>query len=134
MVVLSQHALQVSRPTPRVEVEGDLAWGGLQAHTREGCLLQGGGLLPGDLLLGVLFPGGSAPGGSAPRLVCSWGVWRPPVTAAAAGGTHPTGMYSCYLYFLMFNLIIARNSSELGTPFIYTNVLTKVGGKFTLEN
>ena len=27
------------------------------------------------------------------------GVWRPPpVTATAAGGTHPTGMHSCYLH------------------------------------
>ena len=50
--VVSQHALQVSRPTPRGEVEGSgprgcpgphprgklrgLAWGGLQAHTQWG--------------------------------------------------------------------------------------------------
>ena len=31
---------------------------------------------------------GSAPGG---------GVWRSPVTATAASGTHPTGMHSCSL-------------------------------------
>ena len=31
--VVSQHALQVSRPTPRGEVEGS-GWGSLQAHTR----------------------------------------------------------------------------------------------------
>ena len=48
--------------------------------------------------LGVPAPGG----GSAAReggcrgcllqgCVC---VWRPPVTATAAGGTHPTGMHS----------------------------------------
>ena len=29
LVVVSQHALQVSRPTPRREVEGDLARGGV---------------------------------------------------------------------------------------------------------
>ena len=23
------------------------------------------------------------------------GVWRPPLTATAVGGTHPTGMHSC---------------------------------------
>ena len=63
--MVSQHALQVSRPIPRVEVEGDLAGGGvsrpttkgeverdlalggLQAHTQGGTLLQGGSLLPG---------------------------------------------------------------------------------------
>ena len=54
---------------------------------------------------GVGMPG---PGGPAPRGVCSGGVWsrgvcsggegawwRPPRTATAAGGTHPTGMHSC---------------------------------------
>ena len=41
------------------------------------------GLLP---VGGVPAPGGSAPGGA-------W--WRPPGTATAAGGTHPTGMHSC---------------------------------------
>ena len=40
-------------------------------------------------------PGGSAPGGeSAPGGGgCAW--WRPPGTATAVGGTHPTGMHSC---------------------------------------
>ena len=33
---------------------------------------------------------GSGPGGD------TW--WRPPRTATAAGGTHPTGMHSCYFY------------------------------------
>ena len=37
---------------------------------------------------GCLLPGGSAPGGA-------W--WRAPGMATAAGGTHPTGMYSCCL-------------------------------------
>ena len=66
-----------------------------------GCLLQGGG---GCLLLGVsapsggcLLPGGvclrGGVGGSAPGGGCAW--WRPP-KATAAGGTHPTGMHSCY--------------------------------------
>ena len=36
---------------------------------------------------GCLVPGRSAPRGGA------W--WRPPGTATAAGGTHPTGMHSC---------------------------------------
>ena len=48
---------------------------------------------------GVPGPGGgwsrgvSAPGGSA-RGRGAW--WRPPGTATAAGGTHPTGMHSCF--------------------------------------
>ena len=35
-------------------------------------------------------------GGGLLRGVCCWGVawWRPPGTATAAGGTHPTGMHS----------------------------------------
>ena len=69
--VVSQHALQVSRPTPKREAYGDLR-GGQQAHT------QGGSW------------GGSGQG-----------VWRPPVTATAAGGTHPTGMHSCFVNFLL---------------------------------
>ena len=34
------------------------------------------------------------PGG---RGTLSGGAWSPPPTATAAGGTHPTGMHSCYL-------------------------------------
>ena len=55
-----------------------------------------GGALSG----GCLVPGGSAPGGC---LV--WGgAWsggmclvETPLTASAAGGTHPTGMHSCFV-------------------------------------
>ena len=47
-------------------------------HGGEGCLV------PGGLLRGG---GGGLPGGDPPR------------TATAAGGTHPTGMHSCYQYF-----------------------------------
>ena len=46
-----------------------------------GCLLWGGYLVPG----GVPGPGGA------------W--WRPPGTATAAGGTHPTGKHSCPICF-----------------------------------
>ena len=63
-----QHALQVSRPTPRGKLRG--LGGDLQAHTRE-----------------VSRP---TPGGY-PSI--HWG--RPPQQmATAAGGTHPTGMHS----------------------------------------
>ena len=61
----------VSRNTTKREVEGDLASGGLPALSWV-----------------------SAPGG-----ICSWGCGDPPVTATAAGGTHPTGMHSCFQYF-----------------------------------
>ena len=62
----------VSRPTPKGEVERDL----VQAHS------QGGSW------------GGSGWGGTCSRAgVCV----ETPVTATAAGGTHPTGMHSCLL-------------------------------------
>ena len=111
--LLSQHALQqVSRPTPRVEVEGHLARGGTSRPTTKG-------LVEGDLARGVsrptpkgevegdgevirptpggcLFQGGLFPGGCHLRGDACSGGWRPPVTATAAGGTHPSGMHSCY--------------------------------------
>ena len=60
---------------------------------RGACLLCGG-LLWGDLVLGgCLFGGVPAPGGC---LLRGGAWWRPP-TATAAGGTHPTGMHSCYV-------------------------------------
>ena len=83
------------------------------------CLVQGGrclvpgGLVPGGgcLVWGSLVGGvcawsrGSGPGGYA-----WWGVpgrggawWRPPRTATAAGGTHPTGMHSCFTEQLVWN-------------------------------
>ena len=44
-------------------------------------------------------PGVSAPGGCL--LLGGGGAWwRPPPTATAAGGTHPTGMHSCYFFVL----------------------------------
>ena len=66
---------------------------------------RGGCLLLEGLLRGVCSQGVPALG------VCSWGVsaprgcllpgggawWRPPGTANTAGGTHPTGMHSCFL-------------------------------------
>ena len=66
-----------SRPTPRGEVEGDLARVGcvlLWDACSGGCLLQGG-LLWGD--------------------ACSQENGDPLGTATAAGSTHSTGMHSC---------------------------------------
>ena len=68
-----------------------------------GCLLRGVSAPRGCLVLeGVCSGGGWSRGVSGPRRclvlggVCSGGmpVGDPP-TAAAAGGTHPTGMHSC---------------------------------------
>ena len=95
--VVSQHTLQVSRPTqggslggsgqggvsrsaPKGEVERDL----VQAHSQ--------GEVEGDLDRGVPAPGGCLLWGGA----CLGGGVETPMTATAAGGTHPTGMHSCY--------------------------------------
>ena len=71
------------------------SWGKVIFSQASVILLTGGGVCsrevsaPEGLLLGgCLLRGGSVPGG-----VCAW--WRPPGTATAAGGTHPTGMHSC---------------------------------------
>ena len=61
----------VSRPTPRAEVEGS-GLGGLQAHTQ-------GGLQTHTRGCPSMYSG------------------RPPPTATAAGGKHPTGMHSCFI-------------------------------------
>ena len=87
--VVSQHALQVSRPTPQGEV-GGLArggvsrprtrGGGLQAHTKgSGLQAHTWGVYPS----------------------MHWGRHPTPMTATAAGGTHPTGMHSCFKWEIM---------------------------------
>ena len=80
-VVVSQHALHVSRPTPNGEVEGS-AGGGVSKPTSGGS--------PGPHPGGCLLQGGA----------CSGGVVETPLTATAAGGTYPTGMHSCLDLFL----------------------------------
>ena len=57
---------------------------------------------------GVPGPGGAWSGGSVPGACLVWGVcskggawWRPPGRATATGGTHPTGMHSCWLIFFL---------------------------------
>ena len=97
MVVVSQHALQVSRSTPRGEVEGDLA-GGVSRPTAKGRLR---GIWPG----GVSRPtpkgeveGDLARGGLQAHTrggLSQHALRQTPPTATAAGGTHPTGMHSC---------------------------------------
>ena len=63
--MVSRHALQVSRPTPRGEVKGSGLGGSLQAHTRgevEGSGLGGSpGPHPGGKLRGLAWGGVSRP-------------------------------------------------------------------------
>ena len=93
--VVSQHALQqVSRGCG---IPACLA--GFQAHSQGGSL---GGSGPGPQPRGKLR--GIWPGG------CLLGVmWRSPLMATAAGGTHPTGMHSCLLSF-------SRRCRTIGEP------------------
>ena len=91
--VVSQHALQqgvgVSRPTPRGEVE-ESGQGGLQANPQGGVSSS----TPGGLYTHT--QGGlqaHTQGGVSQHALRQTPLW----TATAMGGTHPTGMYSCYL-------------------------------------
>ena len=96
--VVSQHALQLSRPTAREEVEGSGFGGGGSPGPHSGGKLEGSGLgrspgpHRGDLRStpkgGVYRP---HPGVSQHALRQT----RPNQTATAVGGTHPTGMHSC---------------------------------------
>ena len=58
---------------------------------QRGCLVPRGGSWSGGLLVGCVCSGGggSGPGGGMPG-------GDSPGTATAAGGTHPTGMHSCF--------------------------------------
>ena len=117
--VVSQHALQVSRgngiPACLADLQGGLQahtqggswgvwpWGGLQAHTQgvSRPTPTGGSLGP--------HPGGSLgphrEGVCIPA--CTEAGPLPPWTAAAAGGTHPTGMHSCLYCFLFLGKLVA---------------------------
>ena len=77
---------------------------------RRECLVPGGCLLRGE---GVCSRGGGA-----------W--WRPPRTATAAGGTHPTGMHSCcrHIFTVQCNLFTMHT-------FLY-NLFTVTGKNNTM--
>ena len=83
---------------------GCLLWGGAWS---QGGVCSGGCLLWGLVLSGpggVSGPGGGLVlGGSGPGGVPGPGGpgGDPPGTATAAGGTHPTGMHSCYCKVLL---------------------------------
>ena len=100
----------VSRPTMRGKLRG-LA-GGLKAHT------QGGKLK--SLAWGVSRPtSGVSPGphlgGSQAHTQGGITAYTeadpPPQMATAAGGTHPTGMHSCYCY--IFGFLSKRSAASL---------------------
>ena len=83
-------------------VPGPGGWSGLRGvpGSRGGLVLGGGAPGPQGWSDpgGCLVPGGGWSGGLGPR---GWVPGEPnPQTATAAGGTHPTGMHSCYDLFL----------------------------------
>ena len=101
--MVSQPALQVSRPTPRGDVEGSGLGGspgphqggklrglpgGLQAHTQGEVEVSGWGVSRPT-------PGGS-PGPYLGGCVSQHALRQIPQQTATAGSTHPTGMHSCY--------------------------------------
>ena len=84
--LVSQHVLQVSRPTPGGKLRG-LAWWCLQAHTWW--------VSPGPHS-GRGFPG-PHPERVAGIPACTEADTSPPQQMATAeGGMHPTGMHSCW--------------------------------------
>ena len=70
----------------------------------------GRGCLPGGVCPGL----GVCPGGCLPEGICPGRHTLLPKTAIEAGGTHPTGMHSCFLMKLFANKnnsFAAANSS-----------------------
>ena len=57
--------------------------------------VHGGGLVPGRWVPGPGVPGPEGVHGLGGAWSQGGAWWRPPRTATAAGGTHPTGMHSC---------------------------------------
>ena len=97
--VVSQHALQVSRPTPGGEVEGS-GWEGLQVHTQVGwgCAQAHTQGVSRTTPMGGLQA--HTQGGCFPACTEAH-TTLPQQTATAAGGTHPTGMHSCLMNSLV---------------------------------
>ena len=89
---LQAHTWGVSRPTPRGSPDPDP--GGSPAHTQGGLQAQTwGGGFPGPYLGGGLQ---AHTQGSVSQHALRQ---TPQLTATAAGGTHPTGMHSCFFMF-----------------------------------
>ena len=74
-----------------------------------GCLLRGvpgrGVSPPGQCLVeGCLLPGSAWSQGGLVLGRCAW--LRTPRTATSAGGTHPTGMHSCFFDLFRFRVCV----------------------------
>ena len=127
--LVSQHALQVSRPAPRGEVEGSglggftrpTPWGGSPGpHLGVSRPTSRGVSRPTPS--GVSRPSsrgspGPHPGGLQAHTqggVSQHALRQTPSMGTAAGSTHPTGMHSCLLvcsqqsenFFFIFNLVL----------------------------
>ena len=92
-----------------------------------GCLVLGGLLLGCTCSQGgclVWVPGWGVPG---PGQICPWGcLVETPRTATAAGGTHPTGMHSCFVMqnqitFVMQNQRWLPEDDHQRSLYFYTN-------------
>ena len=98
--MLSQHALQVVSQHALQQVSGRGVW-----YPSMSCRFPGphpGGKFRGIWLGGGGFrptPKGEVEGDLAGGCLLQGGCGDPPVTATAAGGTHPTGMHSFRLKF-----------------------------------
>ena len=80
--------------------------GGMHGRGRGGCAWQGGGMYGGGEHVWQ--------GGIYGRGHMWWGAYVAGKTAIAAGGTHPTGMHSCF--HAVFNKVLPnyRSSPPLG--------------------
>ena len=96
---------------------------------REGCLVQGGCLVPGGLLPGGLVPGEM---GVCVCLVQGGAWWRPSGTATAAGGTHPTGMHSCFVCTFAHHSLSAIITSLIKILYLALMHLLQKKQKFAL--
>ena len=121
--VLSQHALQlVSQHALQGGVLSQHALQVVSQHALQGGLLPGGSALGGSAL-GVCSRGCLVPGGGAWSRggTCSGGCMvETPRTATAVGGTHPTGMHSCYWF--IFSLWFSDPLFSFRNPQIVLNI------------
>ena len=88
--------------------------------TGVGCLVRG--------WVGCLVPEGMPGLGEVCSGVEGGAWWKPPRTAIAAGGTHPTGMNSCSLFFAE----PATQPTFLLVATSHSILLTDINGKITL--
>ena len=102
---VSKHALHLSRPTPRGEPEGSGWWGGVSRPTPGGKLSGLAWATPRGGLRGLARGVSRTTPGGISRPTPGRGWWcipacteADPLTATAAGGTHPTGMHSCVIF------------------------------------